>query len=93
MAITVMPFVLIALVGAATPHRDIAPGDRFIVTTDRLIVAGDREILSKDAHLVAGDREILSKDPHLMAGDRTWLDSHWGVVADREYRAAGYRNA
>jgi hypothetical protein len=42
---------------------------------------------------VAGDRDVVSKDPHLVAGDRMWLDSHWRVLADREYRAAAYRNA
>jgi hypothetical protein len=107
MMITVMPVVLIALVGAATAHRDIVAGDRFIVNTDPLIVAGDREGVREDPHLVAGDREGVREDLHLVAGDRegvredlhlvaggrTRLDSHWGVVADRDYRAAAYRNA
>jgi hypothetical protein len=58
MTITVMPLVLITLVGVATTHRDIARGDRLSVTSGRLSVAGDRDVVSKDPHLVA-DRDFL----------------------------------
>jgi hypothetical protein len=53
----------------------------------RDIVAGDRDLVGKDPHLVAGDRDLVSKDPHLLANET------WDIAADRDYRAAAYRNA
>jgi hypothetical protein len=37
--------------------------------------------------IVAGDRDLVGKDPHLLANET------WDIAADRDYRAAAYRNA
>jgi hypothetical protein len=88
MTITVMAFVLTVFVGAAA-HRNIVAADRFIVTKGRLM-AGDRD--GRARHLM-GSEIWLYSNAELVAGDRDFVPEDRDLVADRDFRAAAYRNA